>query len=263
MKIIPIKKNLILGWGMLALSLYGCGGQGSTIVGNPSNIRGSVSSDSSVPLSGTTVYIPANTSGSIITPTADCGANGGVVTCDAPPEASCAQTCSCSDGSFFLDVSGCSSTINQVNYCSGGSCQTTPVDCSTGICDIDLTFSQNPSLNVQNITGTYKPNFAVQNPCTTDVGDTDDIWITVNNGQVSQFEINDDATEKVLSLNGNVLTYTFSVFQNGGSPPPTASCTLTFNFDGTVDEVCSDTAIPASCNFAYTKCSDVYGQYCP
>ncbi len=261
-----MKNTLLIALGMLALTTYGCGNQGTD---NPSKVEGNLTNgNNSVPISGATLYVPDYAPHSADSPdpaaTASCGTHGGLVSCDAAPEDSCAQTCSCSDGSFSLDLTGCTEPVSQINYCVNGSCQTYSLQCSSDTCEIDLGFSSNPTLNLESITGSYQPNFSVQNPCTTDP-ETQELWINVKNGSLTDFEQHNDADHPNDSQNrhfkDNVLTYSY--FNSYDNASTSFDCQLTFNLDGTADEVCTDTATQQSCNFAYTKCSDVYGQDCP
>jgi len=138
--------------GVCATQLTGCNGSGSTVTGNPtpvnpSSISGKVyQADGTTPASEATVFVPTNgTGGSLTEITVDCGANnGGTVSCGAPPQASCASTCSCADGSYSLDLSKCTDPA-AVEFSVGNSFASLPIEnCPTSqTCDLSINLVPN------------------------------------------------------------------------------------------------------------------------
>lgn len=135
--------NTFLGASLLASHSIGCSsGNGSTITGNPTSVSGKVLKSNGVtPITGATVYARAS-SGSALHPsvnTLNCGSHGGSLTCDPPPVGACAQTCSCNDGSYTLDLSGCSDLVSKITSCVFGVCEHKTLSCSASTpCVVDL-----------------------------------------------------------------------------------------------------------------------------
>lgn len=135
---------------ILALIVTGisCGGGGdSKGLGSATTITGTVVSANGIdPISGAVVYIPgASTSlkSDIVAPSkklsVDCGTKGGTISCTAATETACASTCSCSDGSYSLTTTGCSSDSTTVNFCKGSFCGKTTLECKDEACTANIT----------------------------------------------------------------------------------------------------------------------------
>ena len=128
-----MSKKVMVVMMMLALSLSCGGGGGSSSetnnpddTNNPSlsaglngatTLTGVVKAENGDPIPGATVYIPnssiAGAGKSLRTTVLKLAGDDGT-TCGDPAYASCASTCSSADGSFTMDVSGCSTQTQLV-----------------------------------------------------------------------------------------------------------------------------------------------------
>lgn len=114
------------------------------------------------PVSGATVYIPGAatsltlTKSKTIAKSATATCDGAEIECADPAETSCGSTCSCSDGSFEVGASSCSSSSDTIKWCKGSICGTATLDCSSGsdTCEVNITGSASIS-NIAVVTGIY------------------------------------------------------------------------------------------------------------
>lgn len=132
----------------------GCGGSGSSsstgLGSDVQTVTGTVFAPNGTdPIAGATVYIPSGMA-NLATPTSGLNAvtkvnveatcSGSAVTCSAPASTALCSTCSCADGAYTLDVSGCSaSSATTIKYQKGAmvasipfssACTTTSTTCA-------------------------------------------------------------------------------------------------------------------------------------
>lgn len=136
-----------------ALQLGGVGGCSSaadddegTGLGGATAVTGTcLAANGTDPIAGATIFIPGTavaslTSGKSIV-NATC--SGETVSCDDPPETSCASVCSCADGSYTLDVTTCADDSTSIRYCKGSFCGSATLDCAadSASCTANITGS--------------------------------------------------------------------------------------------------------------------------
>ncbi len=137
--------------------------QGGSGLGSATTVQGTVfAANGSDPISGATVYIPGTASSGLTAADSpqkivqtDCGSAGGTVSCDDPPEASCAQVCSCADGSYTLDVSSCDTSSGIVFYKKGSFTGQANLDCTTDPCSVDIAGGVSSTAKIAVVTGAF------------------------------------------------------------------------------------------------------------
>lgn len=93
---------------------------------------------------GATIFLPGKAVSSLELEDAkslevDCGAQGGILTCDDPPVSFCAQTCSCADGSYVIDTTFCADDSLTITVCFAGICRDSVLDCPPNApCEVDI-----------------------------------------------------------------------------------------------------------------------------
>lgn len=159
-----MKMRIMQLW-LAACSLYvvtACGGSSATSgLGSANQLTGTVFAPSGTSaVAGATVYIPSTSSSvsvalsvKAVTDTADDG-----TTCDDPPEAACASTCSQADGTFSLAVTGCSTSSATGKIVKGTFTDTFSISCTAvGACAIasDDTKLSATSTSIAVVTGSF------------------------------------------------------------------------------------------------------------
>lgn len=85
------------------------------------------------PVSGATVFIEGSSASSLkrsVSHIVQATCDGETVECDDPTEDSCATTCTCSDGTYTLDVTSCSDDSTTIQWCKGSICGSATLDCA-------------------------------------------------------------------------------------------------------------------------------------
>lgn len=137
-----------------------CGG-GTTGLGSANKITGTVFAPSGTSaVAGATVYIPSASSSisaaqsvKAVSDTADDG-----TTCDDPPEAACASTCSQADGTFSLATTGCSSESASLKIVKGIFAKTATLSCTESTCTLsssDTTLPATEGSKLAVVTGQF------------------------------------------------------------------------------------------------------------
>lgn len=140
-----------------------CGGtssSGGSGLGSASSLTGTVFAPSGTSaVAGATVYIPSTSSDVSVTPTVKAVGNAAAdgTTCDDPPVASCASTCSQADGTFSMTVTGCASTASTGNIKKGTFTASFTISCSSTSCAIPTTDTKlvATSTTMAVVTGAY------------------------------------------------------------------------------------------------------------
>ncbi len=127
---------------LFPLMVMGCSG-GLTNLNGATAVVGFVFGNNGQGFSGATVYLRGKPVGTQIidgkTLEVDCGDQGGLITCDTPPDDFCAQTCSCSDGSYAVNTTLCASDSLTITVCFAGICRDAVLDCPFDeACVVDL-----------------------------------------------------------------------------------------------------------------------------
>lgn len=129
---------------VLVLMGSSCGGDGSTVVGNPTPVTGELFWSTNEPIDTAIVYVPADANSQVLFDrniVSACGDNGLAVMCTIPNGISCAASCVCPDGSYTLDISQCGYEVKSFRYCVGDRCGVIDIPCEIGTCTFRATLS--------------------------------------------------------------------------------------------------------------------------
>ncbi len=127
---------------LLLLLLVACGGNGSTVVGNPTPVTGELFWSTNEPIDTAIVYVPADANSQVLYDkqvTSVC--NGLAVMCTIPNELSCAASCVCPDGTYTINISQCGYEVTSFRYCVGDRCGVIDIPCEIGTCTFRATLS--------------------------------------------------------------------------------------------------------------------------
>ncbi len=143
----------------------GGGGGGGSGLGGATAVEGkALAANGTDPVAGAVVFVPGTPAAPLVVSggnksivETDCADNGGTVSCDDPPEASCASVCSCADGSYSLDVTTCPDDSGTVKYCKGSFCGECDLNCEGDPCTCDIvgSTSSGSTADIAVVTGAF------------------------------------------------------------------------------------------------------------